>query len=239
MLSGQQQVSMQEAVLIVDNHNLVFCSDMITYVSLAQGQALQSETDKSQKKDLITVYRNREDKHYHLLLEQYFYCVFIDSTFTFNKQGKKKMHTDQHRILMPKGMICKPPYPVDYDYARGMLIMHKPWNKNNTLDKLMKNKERTIKEFCRMIDQKEVPTSVWAQYVTAMKYAGEKRLEVIVKDGVNHPNIEDKDNDEETDKRMTAWIHGCHLTDKKLLNENMNNIMVDIGKKQRLVNQRL
>jgi hypothetical protein len=25
-------------------------SDMITYVSLAQGQALQSETDKSQKK---------------------------------------------------------------------------------------------------------------------------------------------------------------------------------------------
>jgi hypothetical protein len=50
MLSGQQQVSKQEAVLMVDNQNLVICSDMITYVSLAQGQALQSETDKSQKK---------------------------------------------------------------------------------------------------------------------------------------------------------------------------------------------
>jgi hypothetical protein len=38
-----------------------------------------------------------------------------------------------------------------------------------------------------MIDQKEVPTSVQAQYMTAMKYAGKKRLEVLVKDGVNHP----------------------------------------------------
>ena len=81
-----------------------------------------------------------------------------------------------------------------------------------------------------MIDQKEVPMSVQAQYVTAMKYAGEKRLEVLVKDGVNHPNIEDKDKDKETNKRMTAWIHRSHLSDNKLLNENMNNIMVDIGK---------
>jgi hypothetical protein len=51
-----------------------------------------------------------------------------------------------------------------------------------------------------------------------------------VKDGVNHPDIEDKDNDEETTKRMTAWIHESHLTDNKLLKENMNNITVDIGK---------
>ncbi len=127
-------------------------------------------------------------------------------------------------------MNCKPFYPVDYDYARGMLIMHKPRNKNNTLDKLLKNKQRTINKFLQMIDQKEVPTSVQAQYVTAMKYAGEKRLEVLVKDGVNHPNIEGKDNDEETNERMTAWIHGSHLTDNKLHKENMKNIMVDIGK---------
>jgi hypothetical protein len=81
-----------------------------------------------------------------------------------------------------------------------------------------------------MIDQKEVPTSVQAQYVTAMKYAGKKRLEVLMKDGVNHPDIEDRDNDEETNQRMTAWIHGSHLTDNKLLNKNINNITVDIGK---------
>jgi hypothetical protein len=58
MLSDQQLVSMQEAVHMVDNQELVICSDIITYVSLAQGQALQDETDKSHKKDLITVHRN-------------------------------------------------------------------------------------------------------------------------------------------------------------------------------------
>ncbi len=73
MLSCQQQVGMQEAVQMVDNQQLMVCSDRITYVRVAQGQALQSETAKSQKKDLITVYRNRNEKHNHLLLEHYFY----------------------------------------------------------------------------------------------------------------------------------------------------------------------
>ena len=49
MLSGQRKVSMQEAVHMVDNQELMISSDRITYVSLAQGQALQSKTDKSQK----------------------------------------------------------------------------------------------------------------------------------------------------------------------------------------------
>jgi hypothetical protein len=52
MLPCQQQVSMQEAVHMVDNQELVICKDRITYVSFAQGQALQSETDKSHKKRL-------------------------------------------------------------------------------------------------------------------------------------------------------------------------------------------
>ncbi len=49
-----------------------------------------------------------------------------------------------------------------------------------------------------------MPTSVQAQYVTAMIYAEKKRLGVLVKDGINHPDIEDEDNDEETNERMTA-----------------------------------
>ena len=145
MLSGQRQVPIQEAVHMLDNQELVICSDMITYVSLAQGQAVRSENDKSKQKDLITVYRNQKEEHYPLSLEQYFYRVFVDSTF--KKQGDNNISTDQHRILMPKGMNCKPRYPVDYDYARGMLIMHKPWNKTNTLEKLLKDKQGTIDEF--------------------------------------------------------------------------------------------
>ena len=81
VLNGQRQVPIQEAVHILDNQELVICSDRITYVSLAQGHALQSETDRSKQKDLIKVYRNQKEEHYPLSLEQYFYCVFVDSTF--------------------------------------------------------------------------------------------------------------------------------------------------------------
>ena len=41
---------------------------------------------------------------------------------------------NQHQLLVPKGMNCTPRHQVDYAYAQGMLIMHKPWNKHNTLD---------------------------------------------------------------------------------------------------------
>jgi hypothetical protein len=143
MLNGQRQVPIQEAVHMLDDQELVICSDRITYVSLAQGQALQSRTDRS--KDLITVYRNQKEEHYHLSLEQYFYQVFIESTF--KTQGENNITTDHHRIMMPKGMNCKPRYPVDYDYAKGMLFMHKPWNKTDTLDRLFEDKERTINKF--------------------------------------------------------------------------------------------
>ncbi len=133
MLSGQRQVSMQEAVHIVDNQELVICSDMLTYVSLAQGQTLRYENDKSSSKDLITTYRNQDKKHYHYSLEQYLYSVFIQSTFKKGDDNTNTQETnidpDQHRILIPKGMNCKPQYPLDYNYARGMLIMHKPWQK--------------------------------------------------------------------------------------------------------------
>jgi len=52
---------MQEAVHILDNQELVICSDRITYISLAQGHTLQSETDRSKQKDLIAVYRNQKE----------------------------------------------------------------------------------------------------------------------------------------------------------------------------------
>ena len=70
MLTCHRLVSMQEAGKMVDNQELVICSDSITYVSLSQGQALQDETDKQQKRDLITIYRNRQRHHNHYSLDR-------------------------------------------------------------------------------------------------------------------------------------------------------------------------
>ena len=54
-LAGQRLVSIQE-VHMVDNQELVVSSDKMTYLSLAQGQALCDECDTHEKKDLMTIY---------------------------------------------------------------------------------------------------------------------------------------------------------------------------------------
>jgi hypothetical protein len=92
-----------------------------------------------------TVYQNQHQKYNQLTLDQFFYQVLIQSTF--NKKNKDKFNDDnddshvqdvlasnQHQLLVLKGMICTSRYQVDYAYTQGMLIMHKPWNKHNTLD---------------------------------------------------------------------------------------------------------
>ncbi len=77
------------------------------------------------------------------------WSILLSSAHTINIQWKEQRHSNddnddnhvqdvlaskQHQLLVPKGMNCRPRYQVDYAYAQGMLIMHKPWNKHNTLD---------------------------------------------------------------------------------------------------------
>ncbi len=57
-----------------------------------------------------------------------------------------------------------------------------------------------------------------------------EKIEVLVKEGVNHPDINDDHHNDETHKRMTAWLHGSHLTDYKLLDDSINDVTADIGK---------
>jgi hypothetical protein len=121
-------------------------------------------------------------------------------------------------------------YPIDYDYARGMLVLHKAWSKDNTLNSILKDHQKTINTFLSMIDNKEVPSLVTFQYHTAMKYARQKKLEILVKQGVNHPYIDEENLDKETLGRLTGWIHNNHFTDNKLNDDRINDVTVDIGK---------
>lgn len=58
--SGHRVISMQEGVHMVDDQELVICSDSMTYVSITQGQVLRDDTVHDKKRDIITVYRNRQ-----------------------------------------------------------------------------------------------------------------------------------------------------------------------------------
>ncbi len=56
-LAGHQLVSMQEAVHMVDEQELVICSDSMTYVSITQGQVLRDEQETDKKQDITTISR--------------------------------------------------------------------------------------------------------------------------------------------------------------------------------------
>ena len=186
-LAGHRLVSIQEAVHMVDDQPLVICSDRMTYVNISQGQVLRDDLETDKRKDIITVYRNRQQQFHNLSLEQYFYRVFSRNTFKQTEKDELNEEADEdavtsneHRILVPKGMNCTPKYPVDFAYARGMLILHKPWSKDNTLTSILKDQQKTISTFLSMIDKKEVPSSVTFQYHTAMKYARQKKSKYLL-----------------------------------------------------------
>ena len=75
-MSAQRTVSIQEAVHMVDNQDLVICSETFTYLSLRQGAVLTSEKDGQKRKDIVTMYRNRSRNLADILLDEYFYNHF-------------------------------------------------------------------------------------------------------------------------------------------------------------------
>ncbi len=114
--------------------------------------------------------------------------------------------------------------------------MHKPWSKEKTLTSILRDHQKTINTFLTIIDKKEVPSSVTFQYHTAMKYARQKKIKILVKQGVNHTDIDDENLNKETLGRLTGWIHNNHFRDNKLNNDRINDMTVDIGHNG-LVNQ--
>jgi hypothetical protein len=62
-----------------------------------------------------------------------------------------------------------------------------------------------------------------------MKDARQKKLEILVKQGVNHPDIDEENLDEETLGGLSGWIHNNHFTDNKLNDDRVNDVTVDIG----------
>jgi hypothetical protein len=113
---------MQEAVHMVDKQELAICSESVTYISITQGQVLQDELEMVKNKILSLCIKTVKKKD--LSLEQFFYRGFVHTTFKKSKNGvsddndeRDAIASNEHRILVPKGMNCIPRYPVDYDYA--------------------------------------------------------------------------------------------------------------------------
>ena len=192
-MSAQRTVSIQEAVHMVDNQDLVICSEKLTYLSIRQGAMLTSNKDNKKKKDIVTMYRNHGKQFEHLSMDEYFYKHFC--RYVLKEKGDDTEAT-KNRILLPVGQNCKPRYPVTYEYAKGVLIQYKPWSKDKPLTNILKSRIRTIRTFKRMIDKRQFPSCVRNQYILAMKYSKQAKLEFLNKQSVQQPydlsNVDDE-----------------------------------------------
>jgi len=97
-LSAQRQVSLQEAVHLVDNQDLVICSEYFERVSVIQAAILRGKRDKKAR-DIVSVYRNRPKKYHGMSMDEFYYKVF------------RSNKTDKPHVLLPNGHHCKPVYP--------------------------------------------------------------------------------------------------------------------------------
>ena len=223
-LSGARQVSMQEAVHLVDDQDLVICSDTFTTLSLRQG-ALMTGKDDPKAKDIVSMYRNRSATLYDLSMDEYFYTQFCSNVLNDSREETERT---KHRILIPKGQNFRPQYPVTYEYAKGIIIQHMPWSKENPPTKLLQSKSKTIRKFNRMIDNQQLPSSVVAQFICAMKYKTQKKLEMIAKKGTEQPfNLENMTDEDR--EQYIAHQHVSHYQDNRIHNNEVDGMTCDIG----------
>jgi hypothetical protein len=220
-MTSKRLISIQEAVHEIDRLNLTLCSDVISFVSLQSCLKLRKNSDPKPK-DLVYRYANRDEELSSLSLEQYFYQVWCKENFMRDPDSKRP----QKRILVARGLNCRPRHPIDFDYARGMLILHKPWSAKRPLN--TRNKQKTIDTFKQMLQNRTVPTCVWTEYLRAVRYAQERRIEVVAKQGVltADANFDELDQDE-ADQHLN-WMHSSQFTDG-MRSAMLQNQTVDIG----------
>ena len=126
-MTGQRTFSVQDAVYMVDKQRLVVCLETITNVSLQAAQSTEKGADDAGT-NVVSRYRFRPPKWDHLSLDE-FYEVYCQNKFTDPDANK-------NRMVLPKGLKCKPRFIVDYYYARGMIIMHMSLSVQNPLTNL-------------------------------------------------------------------------------------------------------
>lgn len=221
-MTSKRLISIQEAVHEIDRLGLTLCSEVITYVSIMSCTKLRKSADPKPN-DLVYRYASRSDEYSQLSLDEYFYQVWCKEKFMVDSDSNRQLN----RILIARGLNCRPRHPIDFDYARGMLILHKPWSFKDPLD--TRNQKKTIDTFKQMLHDRTVPTNVWTEYMRAVRYAQERRIELVAKQGVIQAdvNIDELDKDE-ADQHL-SWLHSSQFTDAKsnpILSEDK---VVDIG----------
>lgn len=210
-MTSTRIISIQEAVHEIDRMSLILCSDVIHHVSLMSCTRLRATSEKKPN-DLVYSYASREDKYKDFSLDQYFYKVWCNKPF-MRDCADEDSGRPLNRILIGKGLNCKPVYPISFDYARGMILLHKPWSFKNPAPTHTNNKQKTIDIFKQMLHNKTVPTSVITEYLRAVRYSTEIRLDKVANKGVMQGDADTDGMDADEVDQHLGFLHANQFTD--------------------------
>lgn len=144
-------ISKQESTVLLGDLDLFHCTETIEVVSISNYKSVRLKNDmgKAKKKTFIVEYMTRLPEFEDYSLHLYFHI-------TRNGEDKKRLYLP-HFV----GINGIPKYPVTDDYARHVLIVHKPWRE-------YPSKLNWKKEFEKFINSNICPISAKMDYERVM-----------------------------------------------------------------------
>ena len=115
--ASKRLISKQEACVLLGELDLCHCTETIASVSISNSQRLTVSGESRGKKSLIKQYASRAQSLNYMTLYDFYHHV--------ENGGDKSKRSA--RIPHFVGINGTPTYPVTMDYAKHVLIVHKPW----------------------------------------------------------------------------------------------------------------
>ena len=160
-------ISKAEASVELLNLDLYWCTESFKHIPLSSRRKLQNS--KNATTGLIEKYANRADYEKNKSLKQYIQILSENTTKLDSKRTGRIREKDKKLktvMIHPIGMNCNPIYPVSHGYAKGTLLMHKPWSSNKRLIS-DNHHDHVFSEFNAFLKSKTSPIEVKLQYQNA------------------------------------------------------------------------
>jgi hypothetical protein len=178
-------ISKQEAVVLLGDLDLTYCTEIIQNISISNSKAISagdSNQTSSSTKTFIKEYKDRTDDYQHFTLHEYFHVT------------RNSKEASNAKLIIPHfvGINGTPKYPVTDSYARHTLIVHRPWREYPNKDIAWRD------EFDCFINSSDCPLSAKMSYLRVMRRYIDKmtHYEPKAQDGDHSQNTVSADDEE-------------------------------------------
>jgi len=167
---GNRVICKQECMVLGGGLELVKCSERVVYVSLSGWYKIKQQKSGT----VVAKYRRRHRSLRKLSLEQFFFTLYDKAVYYPHYTGA----------------WCKAVYPVTKEYAKSVLLIHKPWYDGH----LPAKEDEWVESFNEFLQSPRCPMSVKVDYqrVLLRHQKGNEYVECV------NPS-DDEDEEKDTD----------------------------------------